>query len=448
VDLAHLYAIGHFVNFDDFNLLPLLAANVRALGYETPTPIQAQSIPLAMDGRDVIGLAQTGTGKTAAFGLPILHYLMQTPPQSHPGVRTHIRALVLAPTRELAEQINEAFAGFGKNTRLRSATIYGGVNINPQIRTLRAGVDVVVACPGRLLDHVSQGTIDLSHVEVLVLDEADRMFDMGFLPDIRKILRLLPTERQTLLFSATMPDDVRRLIGEAQRFPVTVQINHEKPINTVTHGIYPIEPHLRTDLLMAFLKQTQTDSVIIFTAAKHRAKRLAEKLEKAGYKATSLQGNLSQNQRQAALNGFKDGTFQIMVATDVAARGIDVATVSHVINYDMPDTLDSYTHRVGRTGRAERTGDALSFVTHEDQMIVRTIERALGTTIPRHRLPDFDYNAPPPLRDDTFARPPRQPQQRRHASSQGGSTSKQSRSQSPSIGPARTSRHSGTSRQR
>ena len=424
------------MNFDDFKLLPLLAENVKNLGYESPTPIQAQAIPFALDGRDVIGLAQTGTGKTAAFGLPILNYLMSTPPPS--GARNSVRALVLAPTRELAEQINESFAGFGKGTRLRSATVYGGVNINPQIRTLRAGVDVVVACPGRLLDHVGQGTIDLSKVEVLVLDEADRMFDMGFLPDIRRILKQLPTERQTLLFSATMPEDVRRLIGEAQRFPVTVQIDHEKPINTVTHAVYPVEPHLRTDLLMAFLKQTPIESVIVFTAAKHRAKRLAEKLEKAGYTATSLQGNLSQNQRQAALNGFKDGKYQIMVATDVAARGIDVATVSHVINYDMPDTLDSYTHRVGRTGRAERTGDALSFVTGEDHMIVRSIERALGTTLTRLRLPDFDYNAPPTSRDEsTFARPPRAPQQRRMSSS--GSTSKQSRSQSPSIGPARSS---------
>ncbi len=433
--MAHPYAKEHCVNFDNFKLLPSLAANVRALGFETPTPIQAQAIPYALEGRDVIGLAQTGTGKTAAFGLPIINYLLSTPPQRE--TRPFVRALVLAPTRELAEQINEAFASFGRGTKLRSATVYGGVNINPQIRTLRAGVDVVVACPGRLLDHVSQGTIDLSRVEVLVLDEADRMFDMGFLPDIRRILKQLPANRQTLLFSATMPDDVGRLIGEAQRNPVTVKIDHEKPIHTVSHALYPVEPHLRTDLLMELLKRTPTESVIVFTAAKHRAKRLAEKLEKAGYTATSLQGNLSQNQRQNALNGFKEGKYQIMVATDVAARGIDVATVSHVINYDMPDTFDAYTHRVGRTGRAARTGDALSFVTGEDYAMVRTIERALGKQLDRHRLPDFDYNAPPTSREDMFARPQRAAQPRRSS----GPTSKASRSQSPSIGPARSGGH-------
>lgn len=401
------------MNFDTFNLHPILNANINALGYVTPTPIQEQAMPVALLGRDLIGLAQTGTGKTAAFALPILQRLI-----THPLDRTRgkmVRVLVIAPTRELAEQIHDSFGTLSRGTRIQSATVYGGVNINPQITKLRSGVEIVVACPGRLLDHLDQRTIDLTQIEVLVLDEADRMFDMGFLPDIRRIFRYLPANRQTLLFSATMPDDIRKLTGEALHDPITVQINHAKPTDTVSHGIYPVPAHLKTDLLMALLKKTKTESVLVFTAAKHRAKRVAEKLEKAGFTATSLQGNLSQNRRQEALNGFKEGKFQIMVATDVAARGIDVATISHVINFDMPDTLDSYTHRIGRTGRAERSGDAYTFVTDEDQLMVRSIEKALGEKLERLYLSEFDYDIPAPLRDTTFARPPREPQNRRPA---------------------------------
>jgi len=406
------------VNFDSFNFNPILSANIHALGYQIPTPIQLEAIPPVLQGNDLIGLAQTGTGKTAAFALPILNHLLAKPTGLDKA--KSVRVLVLAPTRELAEQIYDSFGALGKNTRLQGVTVYGGVNINPQISKLRAGTDIVVACPGRLLDHIEQGTIDLSHVEVLVLDEADRMFDMGFLPGIRRIFKYLPKDRQTLLFSATMPDDIRRLTGECLRNPVTVQIDQVKPTDTVTHGIYPVEPHLKTELLMALLKKTQTDSVLVFTAAKHRAKRVAEKLEKAGWRATSLQGNLSQNRRQEALNGFKDGTFQIMVATDVAARGIDVASISHVINFDMPDTLDSYTHRIGRTGRAAKTGDAFTFVTDEDHDMVRSIERALGEKLERLYLPGFNYNEPAPIKDLTFARPPREPQNRRPAAAKSG----------------------------
>ena len=394
------------MTFQDFKFHPDVAAGISAAGYETPTPIQAQAIPAVMAGRDVMGLAQTGTGKTAAFALPILNRLQ-------PGPRGKVRALVVAPTRELAEQINEAFAAYGKQTRLTSATIYGGVGINPQIAALRRGVDIVVACPGRLLDHIGQGNIDLSKLEVLVLDEADQMFDMGFLPDIRRIIKAVPKTRQTLLFSATMPEAIRGLASETLTNPVTVQVDRVAPAVTVSHALYPVDQHLKTGLLLKLLQHTDTESVLVFTRTKHRARRLDEQLQKAGYRAASLQGNLSQNRRQAALDGFRDGSFQILVATDIAARGIDVSQISHVINYDIPDTAEAYIHRIGRTGRAARTGDAFTLVTGEDTAMVRAIEKVLGKPLERRRLADFDYSVPAPRKDTEFARPPRQPAVRR-----------------------------------
>ena len=390
------------MSFDAFQLHPHIAEGVQALGYVSPTPIQKQSIPTVLQGRDVLGLAQTGTGKTAAFALPILQRLMG-------GPRRRVRALVVAPTRELAEQIHESFADLGKKTGLRSATVYGGVGMSPQVQKLKAGVEIVVACPGRLLDHLARKTIELSGVEVLVLDEADRMFDMGFLPDIRRILKYVPASRQTLLFSATMPDDIRRLVREVLREPVTVQVDRATPAATVAHALYPVAAHLKTELLLELLRHTDTESVLVFTRTKHRAKRVGEQLVKAGYRAASLQGNLSQNRRQAALDGFRDGSTQILVATDIAARGIDVSSISHVINYDMPDTVDAYTHRIGRTGRAARTGDAFTLVTSEDDALVRAIERALGAPLERRRIPGFDYGVPAPARDTEFARGPRRP---------------------------------------
>jgi len=394
------------VKFEIFKFHPTIRSGIKALGYTAPTPIQDQAIPPVLEGLDVMGLAQTGTGKTAAFVLPILERLLT-------GPRGRVRALIIAPTRELAEQIHVAIVALGRDTKLRSATIYGGVGVNPQIQKLRAGVEIVVACPGRLLDHINQKTIDLSHLEVLVLDEADRMFDMGFLPDIRRIIKHVPVKRQTLLFSATMPDDIRKLAHEVLHKPVTVQVGHTAPANTVSHALYPVEQHLKTALLMELLKHTDTESILIFTRTKHRAKRIGQQLEKAGYKAASLQGNLSQNRRQAALDGFRDGSYQILVATDIAARGIDVSSISHVINYDIPDTTDAYTHRIGRTGRAAKTGDAFTFVTHEDEPLVRAIERVLGEKIERRTLKDFDYHKAAPARDAEFARPPREPQRRR-----------------------------------
>ncbi len=398
--------------FQVFNFNPHVAAGVAAAGYSSPTPIQAQAIPAVMRGADVMGLAQTGTGKTAAFALPILHRLMN-------GGRGAVRALVIAPTRELAEQIHSAFEVLGRQTQLCSTTIYGGVGINPQIQKLKRGVEIVVACPGRLLDHIGQGTIDLSRLEVLVLDEADQMFDMGFFPAIRQILKQLPRERQTLLFSATMPNEIRRLAQEVLSDPITVQVGNTAPPVTVNHALYPVGQHLKTPLLLELLHHTDTESVLVFTRTKHRAKRLGEQLAKAGYKAASLQGNLSQNKRQAALDGFRNGSFQILVATDIAARGIDVSQVSHVINYDIPDTPEAYVHRIGRTGRAARSGDAFTLVTGEDTGMVRTIEKVLGSPLERRTVEGFDYSVQAPKKDNEFARPPRQPSSGRRPSDVG-----------------------------
>ena len=373
------------MSFESFHLHPSIISGVNALGYVKPTPIQLESIPYILQGRDLIGLAQTGTGKTAAFVLPLLERLL-------PGPRGKVRALVISPTRELADQICDTVNDLGKNTSLRGTAIYGGVAAGQQNRILRRGVDVVVACPGRLLDHIWQGTIDLSHIELLIIDEGDRMFDMGFLPDIRNILKCLMGKRQTLLFSATMPDDIRRLIRDILHDPVTVQIDRTAPATTVAHTLYPVKQHLKTALLKDLLFKTETESVLIFTRTKHRATRVALQLQKSGLRATSLQGNLSQPQRQAALDGFRSGSLKILVATDIAARGIDVLSISHVVNYDMPDTTDAYTHRIGRTGRIGCTGEAFSFITGEDTAMVRAIEQLLSAKLERRHLPRFNYD--------------------------------------------------------
>ncbi len=394
------------MTFASFQFDARINQGIAAFGYTDPTPIQAQSIPPVLAGKDVMGLAQTGTGKTAAFVLPMLQRLIG-------GPRGVVRGLIVAPTRELAEQIHTSIEELGAHTRLRSTTIYGGVSADAQVRRLRAGVDIVVACPGRLLDHMGDGTITLGKVEMLVLDEADRMFDMGFLPDIRRIVRQLPAKRQNLMFSATMPEDVRKLSSEVLRNPVTVQIGHVMPAVTVAHALYPVASHLKTALLLELLKEADAESVIIFTRTKHRAKRLAQQIERAGYRTTSLHGNRSQNQRQAALDGFRTGEFQILVATDIAARGLDVERVSHVINYDIPDTPDAYIHRIGRTGRAARTGDAFTLVTDEDTLMIRAIEKAVKKPIERRTLAGFDYTIAAPKKDTEFAREPREPQQRR-----------------------------------
>ncbi len=377
------------MSFETFNFHPSIMAGIRALGYVTPTPIQLQSIPPIMQGRDLIGLAQTGTGKTAAFVLPILQCLLRSP-------RGRVGALIISPTRELAEQTYEAITDLGQQTGLQSIAIYGGVSMDQQNRRLRSGMEIVVGCPGRLLDHIWKGSIDLSHIEVLVIDEADRLFDMGFQPSIRGILECILHQRQTLLFSATMPDDIRRLVQEILHDPVTVQIGRTRPATTVSHALYPVRQDLKTALLKELLRKTKAESVLIFTRTKHRAERVAQQLKSAGCRATSLQGNLSQYQRQAALDGFRAGSFDVLVATDIAARGIDVLGISHVINYDMPDSTDAYINRIGRTGRVGKTGDAFTFVTNEDMAMVRALEHLLNAPLQRRTLQSFDYKMAAP----------------------------------------------------
>ena len=379
------------MNFETFNFHPSVAAGVAAAGYETPTPIQARAIPQVFNGRDVMGLAQTGTGKTAAFVLPILNRLMGSK-------RGCVRALIMAPTRELAEQIHQAIKTLGRKTRISSVTVYGGVGINPQIQKLRH-TDIVVACPGRLLDHIGRHSVDFSQLEVLVIDEDDEMFDMGFIPDIRRILKHLPIKRQTLLFAATMPPEIRRLAGDILRDPATVQVGITAPADTVSHALYPVAQHLKTALLLMLLGNTKPRSVLVFTRTKHRAKSLGKKLIAAGYRSASLQGNLSQARRQSALDGFRNGTFQVLVATDIAARGIDVTRISHVINYDIPSTPEAYIHRIGRTGRATCSGEAFTLVTGEDKQMVRAINRIIGSKVEQRTLSTFDYGSPAPHRE-------------------------------------------------
>jgi ATP-dependent RNA helicase RhlE len=359
------------MSFEKFKLDEKILAGVFAAGYRKPTPIQAQSIPPIMAGKDIMGLAQTGTGKTAAFVLPILQRLMQ-------GQRGHIRALIIAPTRELSEQTHESILQLGRKTGLCSTTIYGGVSISNQINRLRSRVDIISACPGRLLDHIGRGTIDLSSVEVLVLDEADHMFDMGFLPDVRRIVKHLPAKRQTLLFSATMPGEIRSLADDLLRDPIHIQIGDSAPVMTVSHTFYPVQTEQKTALLKDILEKTDTQSVLVFTRTKSRAKSLAEQLNRIGHKVTSLHGNLTQQKRKQSLDGFRDGRYEVMIATDIAARGIDVTRISHVINYDMPATADAYTHRIGRTGRAMKTGDAFTFITGQDAELLRSLKKLLG----------------------------------------------------------------------
>ena len=370
-----------------------------------------------MQGKDLIGLAQTGTGKTAAFALPLLNRFLkdddgrkvqpaataarnkhQTSLRPHISAkyRTPVRALIVAPTRELTEQIHNDIQLLSKKTSLGSLTLYGGVGLGPQIEKLNRGAEIIVACPGRLLDHINRGNLDLSTIEVLILDEADQMLDMGFMPDIRRILRNLPTNRQTLLFSATMPKEIKQLATEILQQPETVQIGHPAPADTVSHTHFPVTQNDKKPLLLKLLQDTQIGSVLIFTRTKHRARQLSDALTRQGYNAASLQGNLSQGRRQAAIDGFRSGKVQILVATDIAARGIDVSAITHVINYDVPNTAEAYIHRIGRTGRAMQRGEAFNFVTVEDHVVVKSIERLLGSSVTERVLQNFSYQPPQP----------------------------------------------------
>lgn len=370
------------LNFNIFAFNPQITAGISAAGYEAPTPIQKETIPAILAGKDVLGLAQTGTGKTAAFALPILQKLMK-------GKRGQVRALVLSPTRELAEQTHTAFKQLGGKTGLRMLSIYGGVSAKNQINQLRRGIDIVIACPGRLLDLKNQGEIDLSKVEVLVLDEADHMVDMGFLPDIKRIISHLPKERQTLLFSATMPKDIYNLATGMMDNPVRVEIDFDKPVDKIDHAIYPVDQTKKLEMLTHLLQKQNSDQVLVFTRTKRRATKLADQLKQAGFATASLQGNLSQNKRDAAMRAFRQGRVKVLVATDIAARGIDVMEVSHVINYDIPDTAEAYTHRTGRTGRMEQDGTAFSLVTQEDLGMVRSIEKLMGQKLERRTVEGY-----------------------------------------------------------
>ena len=368
--------------FEQFSLTPSIQRGIAGLGFTIPRPIQAQTIPAALAGRDVLGLAQTGTGKTAAFALPILERL-------NTKGRRGARALIVAPTRELAMQIQAEIVSLARFTGIKTVAIFGGVSASLQIRALRSRPEIIIACPGRLLDLMQQGEVDLGGTEVLVLDEADHMFDMGFLPDIRRILKALPGKRQNLLFAATMPAEVRALIRDVLQNPCTVELAHSKPPETIEHALYPVGEGHKLDLLLHLLSDDDFTSAIVFARTKYRARRLAEQLSRSGHNAVALQGNMSQPQRDRAMNGFRQGRFDILVATDIAARGIDVASVSHVINFDVPSTPDAYTHRIGRTGRAERSGKAFTLVCDEDRGVVRDIERKLGEPIVRRNVPGF-----------------------------------------------------------
>ncbi len=370
------------MSFKDFNFHPKIAAGITACGFTTPTPIQKEAIPSILAGKDVFGLAQTGTGKTAAFVLPLFQRLMT-------GSRKKARALVIAPTRELAEQIHDEIRKMAGKTHFKSVAIYGGVGKFPQIKAIRAGAEIIVACPGRFLDLFNQGSINLDHIEVLILDEADHMFDKGFLPDIRRIVAQLPKKRQSLVFSATMPTEIRRLAEKILHQPVTVKVNHSLPVDTISHALFNVEKAQKTAFLKHLIKQQDIKKAIVFTRTKHKAKNLAKQLQNSGFHATSLQGNLTQQNRKKAMNGFKNGTFKILVATDIAARGIDVSEISHVVNYDLPDTIETYTHRTGRTGRALNKGQAYSLVSQDDKKMIISIERKLGIKISRESLPSF-----------------------------------------------------------
>jgi ATP-dependent RNA helicase RhlE len=374
--------------FSKFGLSDQLVQGILATGYTAPTAIQSRAIPLAVAGRDVIGCARTGTGKTAAFVLPLLHHL--TKDAGH-GPTRHIRALVLTPTRELAQQAEDFITSYGRFTSLQSLAVFGGVNMENQVKRLRRGVDIVTATPGRLIDHLQRRTADLSRVEVLVLDEADRMFDMGFINDVRTIISHLPVKRQTLLFSATMSKEVRALVASIQKNPELVEIGEQRhPVETVRHHFYSVPQETKLGLLLHILKSQAMESVLVFSRTKHGADKISRRLERSGVKSIAIHANRTQAQRQRALAGFKQGQYTVLVATDIAARGIDVEGISHVINYDTPAFAEDYIHRIGRTGRASATGDAITFVSHQERDHLKKIEYFVGKKYELKRYPGFE----------------------------------------------------------
>jgi ATP-dependent RNA helicase RhlE len=382
------------IGFADLGLRPELLQAVHDAGYTSPTPIQQQAIPVALDGRDLIGLAQTGTGKTAGFTLPIIERLLEEG-YGHTKAGAHrVRVLVLTPTRELCVQVDESFRKYGKHTTLRVASVYGGVPLEPQTKLLRKGVDVIVATPGRLLDHMERQNVVFDELEVLVLDEADRMLDMGFAPQLNRIVAEVPRFRQTLLFSATMPPEVEALARKYLRKPVVVQVGRRSSAaSTVTHAVYPVPRDKKTALLAELLKKESLDSVLIFSRTKHGADKVVRHLTSEGISATAMHADKSQGERTRALEDFKQGKVRVLVATDIAQRGLDVSGISHVINYDVPQQAEDYVHRIGRTGRAASTGDAFTFMAPDEIAMVRAIERVIGEPIPRISVPGFDFGS-------------------------------------------------------
>ncbi len=369
--------------FSKLGLAPKVVDGVRAAGYTVPTPIQLRAIPVILEGRDLIGSAQTGTGKTAAFALPIISRL---------GQRGALRALVLEPTRELAAQVETAIRDYARFTNLRTVVLFGGTGYGRQDQVLRQGADIVVATPGRLLDQIKRGMLRLSQIEILVLDEADRMLDMGFLPDVRRLVERCPRARQTMLFSATIPPEIEQLCNWALRNPETIEIGQRRsPAETVTHALYAVDIGQKQELLEELLRRTDYDQVLIFCRTKHGADRVARKLNQEGHAVAVLHSNRTQSERERALNGFRDGRYEVMVATDIAARGIDVEQISHVINFDVPHHPEDYVHRIGRTGRAQSVGDAFTIMTGEDVQEIAAIERFIGQKIPRVKIAGFNY---------------------------------------------------------
>jgi ATP-dependent RNA helicase RhlE len=378
------------MSFDSLGLMPELLRAVREHGYETPTPVQAQAIPVVLSGRDLLAGAQTGTGKTAGFVLPILQRLAPQANTSASPARHPLRCLILTPTRELAMQVEESVRTYGKYLPIRSATVFGGVNINPQIKALRGGIEILVATPGRLLDHHQQGTVNFSQIQYLVLDEADRMLDMGFIRDIKKILALLPAKRQNLLFSATFSDDIRQLVAGLLTDPASVDVAaRNSAAELVEHLVHPVDRERKRALLSHLIRTHKLDQVLVFTRTKHGANRLSEQLETDGISASAIHGNKSQPQRIKALADFKEGRIKVLVATDIAARGLDISQLPHVVNYELPQVAEDYVHRIGRTGRAGTEGMALSLVCVDEAKLLRDIEKLLKRDLPSQVVPGF-----------------------------------------------------------